>query len=84
MRISGSRTPGLSALAGLTKLRRLNLQTSSVTDAGLDAIRGMTELEELSLYRTKVTNAGLAQAGRAQAASLARSALQPRDRIRGT
>ena len=51
--------PGLASLAGLTKLRRLNLQSANVTDEGIDVLKNMSELEELSLYRTKVTNAGL-------------------------
>ena len=46
---------------GLTKLRRLNLQSADVTDAGIDVLRSMPDLEELSLYRTKVSNAGLAK-----------------------
>jgi len=48
---------GLSYLAGLTKLRRLNLRAANITDAGLDSLAAMTGLEELSLYRTKVSNA---------------------------
>ena len=52
---------GLSYLAGLTKLRRLNLQSADVTDAGIEVLANMPELEELSLYRTKVSNAGLAK-----------------------
>ena len=53
--------PGLAHLSGLTKLRRLNLQSANVTDAGIDVLKNMPELEELSLYRTKVSNAGLAK-----------------------
>jgi len=39
---------GLAALSGLTKLRRLNLQTSNLTDAGMDILQKMPGLEELS------------------------------------
>src|SRR5262249_41505371 len=48
-------------ISGLTKLRRLDLLGSIVTDAGLIHLQKMTDLEELNLYRTKVSNAGLAQ-----------------------
>ena len=72
---------GLSHLAGLTKLRRLNLQSADVTDAGLDVLKNMPELEELSLYRTKVSNAGLATLSGLEESAVRRPALQPRDEL---
>ena len=52
---------GLAHLSGLTKLRRLNLQSANVTDAGVDVLKNPAGARELSLYRTKVSNAGLAK-----------------------
>ena len=43
----------------MTKVRRLDLSGSKITDAALESFRGMTELEILSLYRTQVSDLGL-------------------------
>ena len=52
---------GLAHLAPLTRLRRLDLFRTRVTDAGLDAIAAIGTLEQLNLDYTKVTGAGLAR-----------------------
>src|SRR5262249_15460346 len=44
---------------GLTKLRMLALDGSSVTDAGLEHLKGLTGLQYLSLTNTGITDAGL-------------------------
>ena len=46
-------------LAGLTRLRELHLDDSSITDAGLESLARMTQLRILSLRETDVTDAGL-------------------------
>ena len=46
-------------LKGLTKLERLYLSDTEVTDAGLVHLKGLTKLEVLWLTSTKVTDAGL-------------------------
>ena len=47
--------------AGLTELKRLNLNDTRITDAGLMHLKGMTELRILFLYDTQVTDAGIAE-----------------------
>lgn len=47
-------------LAGLPRLKYLDLVSSQVTDAGLAPLRSLTQLERLSLPFAKVTDAGLA------------------------
>jgi len=44
----------------MTKLQRLELRNTGVTDAGLVHFEGMKELGQLWLFGTKVTNAGAA------------------------
>jgi len=48
--------PGLSHLAGLTRLERLNLDYTAVTDEGLEALSGLASLESLSLDAAEVTD----------------------------
>ncbi|HSW01582.1 MAG TPA: EpsI family protein [Sedimentisphaerales bacterium] len=47
-------------LAGLPRLKYLDLASSQITDAGLASLRNLTQLERLSLPFAKVTDAGLA------------------------
>ena len=49
----------LKRLKGFSKLKRLNLRGTSVTDDGLTHLRELQELENLDLANTKVTDAGL-------------------------
>jgi len=49
----------LKQLKGLTKLERLDIDSTEVTDAGLKHLSGLTNLESLSLSHTKVTSPGL-------------------------
>jgi hypothetical protein len=49
----------LERISRLTKLRRLSLDHTSVTDAGLRAIERLTQLESLSLSQTKIGDQGL-------------------------
>jgi formylglycine-generating enzyme required for sulfatase activity len=52
---------GLSHLAGLTNLVRLDLHNTTVTDAGLAHLKGLTNLSELWLFGCAgVSDAGLA------------------------
>jgi hypothetical protein len=50
---------GLTELAGLKSLKRLNLGDTKVTDAGLKELAGLKGLRELDLYDTAVTGTGL-------------------------
>ena len=50
---------GIGHLAGLAKLKCLDLYSTAVTDAGLIHVRGMMDLEELHLGDTRVTDEGL-------------------------
>jgi hypothetical protein len=43
----------------LTKLNRLDLHDTRVTDAGLRHLNGLTSLSHLWLYHTRVTHAGI-------------------------
>ncbi len=51
----------LSALQGLSNLKRLNLDHTGITDHGLNEVAGITALESLSLTDTQVTDAGLSK-----------------------
>ncbi|MGE0607100.1 MAG: hypothetical protein AB7O62_08400 [Pirellulales bacterium] len=46
-------------LSKLTKVQRLPLACSSLTDAGLKHLAGLRELQFLDLHDTKVTAAGV-------------------------
>ena len=46
-------------LAGLNKLRHLDVRGPGVTDAGLKEIAALTSLESLDLRRSKITDAGV-------------------------
>jgi hypothetical protein len=52
---------GLSHLAKLTQLERLQLSKTKFTDAGLAHLSGLNQLEVLDLRDTHITNRGLAQ-----------------------
>ncbi len=54
-----------AALAGLKRLRELNLSGNPINDSGLRALHGLTELRELTLFGTRVSARGLAEARRA-------------------
>ena len=45
-------------LAGLKKLRKLDLYQTGITDAGLDALADLPELREVGLTGSKVTEEG--------------------------
>jgi len=49
----------LKQLAGLVKLRSLDLRFSKITDAGLAYLKGMSQLEELVLIGSTITDVGL-------------------------
>jgi hypothetical protein len=49
----------LDHLAGMTKLRELDLTDSKVTDEGLAKLAGLPALEVVRLARTAVTDAGV-------------------------
>ena len=62
LNLRGSKTTdeGLSEkLKGLTKLIRLNLGSTKITDAGLVHLKGLTKLKWLWLNNTKIIDAGL-------------------------
>jgi len=46
-------------LRGMTKLNRLDLESTGVSDAGLIHLKGFRQLKILRLYDTDVTDAGL-------------------------
>jgi hypothetical protein len=48
-------------LKGLTKLRRLNLWGSEITDAALPQLKDLTQLKELGVEVAEVTRAGVAE-----------------------
>jgi len=50
---------GLAFIAGLTRLKKLNLDGSAVTGPGLTRLASPSQLRELSLKCTNVTDAGL-------------------------
>lgn len=50
---------GVAHLAGLRKLRHLNLSSTQLTDKGLAHLSGLLELEELVLEDTPITDTGL-------------------------
>jgi hypothetical protein len=49
----------LEHIEELSKLERLNLEKTHITDAGLGRLKGMTNLIYLNLDRTQITDAGL-------------------------
>jgi Leucine-rich repeat (LRR) protein len=51
---------GLAPVAGLTRLKYLDLSVTDVTDDGLAALEKLDDLEELFLRKTLITSAGLA------------------------
>ncbi len=53
----------ISAVAEMSKLKKLNLRGTRVSDVGLDHVRRLPELEVLSLGDTRVTDAGLVKLG---------------------
>lgn len=55
---------GLASIAGMRRLRELNLYRAGVTDAGLAHLAGMTEMEDLHLGMTKVVGPGLVSLAR--------------------
>ena len=60
LRVSTLTDAGMTHLAGLRKLKFLNVARTSVSDKGLSVLRGHTDLETLLLGTTKITDAGLA------------------------
>jgi len=61
LRLNGSRgvtDEGLRHLAGMTTLKRLDINGTSITDRGLEVLRHLPALENLSLSGTAVTDAG--------------------------
>ena len=56
---SGITDEGLKNIAGLTELRKLELEGTNVTDAGLKHLAGMKNLTSLILTGTKVTDEGM-------------------------
>ena len=48
---------GLSALASMDRLQRLNLSQTAITDAGLATLKGLKNLRYLNLYGTRITSA---------------------------
>jgi mono/diheme cytochrome c family protein len=51
---------GLSAIAAMKNLRRLQLDRTVVTDAGLESLASLPQLEFLNLHTTAVSDAGIA------------------------
>ena len=49
---------GLAHLKGLTRLRRLTLPHTLVTDQGVKDLGRLKDLEVVNLYRTRMTPAG--------------------------
>ena len=61
LHLNGSRgvtDEGLRQLAGMSRLKRLDLSGTSITDDGLRALRHLPSLENLSLAGTAITDAG--------------------------
>ena len=52
---------GVALLAGLTKLKSLDLSDSKITDAAMRDIGKLPSLETLEIIGTAVTNAGIAK-----------------------
>ena len=64
---SGSKSltdAGVLALAGLPRLRHLDLGGTAITDRALDVLRTLPALESISLWGTRVTDAGMGALGR--------------------
>ena len=49
----------VSHVKGLSKLKKLTLNGTKITDAGLDHVKGLGSLEKLYLVDTKITDAGV-------------------------
>ena len=67
---SGSKSltdAGVLALAGLPRLRHLDLGGTAITDRALDVLRTLPALESISLWGTRVTDAGMGALGRCEA-----------------
>ena len=62
--LAGTYVTDLRSLGPLRKLRRLNLNSSGVSDAGLSELARHSELTKLHLGRTKITNAVLKEVGK--------------------
>jgi hypothetical protein len=50
---------GVAQLVGLTKLQKLTLGGSTITDRSLLTVRRLTDLRELYVYTTRVTPNGV-------------------------
>ena len=50
---------GVPALAGLSRLRHLDLGGTAITDRALDVLRSLPALESISLWGTRITDAGM-------------------------
>ena len=50
---------GIGHLRGMTKLKKLNLQGTALSDEGTRQLANLTELQEMNLYGTKITNVGV-------------------------
>ena len=51
----------MNIVKDLTRLRRLSLDDTAITDNGLNALTNSKNLQDLSVKRTKVTAAGIAK-----------------------
>ena len=61
LRLNGSRgvtDEGIRHLAGMTKLKLLDLSGTSITDSGLEVLRHLPALENLSLAGTAISDTG--------------------------
>jgi len=58
--LAGAAVASLRPLAGLTRLRSLDLTATPIDDAGLAPVAGFPDLGRLTLARTRVGDAGLA------------------------
>jgi hypothetical protein len=61
LHLSGSRADNstLRHIAGLMRLKVLDLESTPITDTGLECVRGMRSLESLNVGFTSVTDTGL-------------------------
>ena len=67
---SGSKSltdAGVLALAGLPRLRHLDLGGTAITDRSLDVLRTLPALESISLWGTRITDAGMGALARCAA-----------------
>lgn len=51
----------VASLAGMSKLKRLSLRDTLITDAALETVAKLTQIEDLDLYGTRITDAGFAR-----------------------